>query len=87
MNYTAQYSQLVMPDHINNAGTLFGGQMLSWMDLAAAKVAYQFLKNTDEIYLSKTPETISEINVSTNNYLYHLIFNLTLYKLNFNFPY
>ena len=47
MNYTAQYSQLVMPDHINNAGTLFGGQMLSWMDLAAAKVAYQFLKNTD----------------------------------------
>ena len=47
MNYTAQYSQLVMPDHINNAGTLFGGQMLSWMDLAAAKVSYQFLKNTD----------------------------------------
>ena len=49
MNYTAQYSQLVMPDHINNAGTLFGGQMLSWMDLAAAKVAYQFLKNTDAV--------------------------------------
>jgi len=47
MNYTAQYSQLVMPDHINNAGTLFGGKMLSWMDLAAAKVSYQFLKNTD----------------------------------------
>ena len=49
MNYTSQYSQLVMPDHINNAGTLFGGQMLSWMDLAAAKVAYQFLKNTDAV--------------------------------------
>ena len=49
MNNTAQYSQLVMPDHINNAGTLFGGQMLSWMDLAAAKVAYQFLKNTDAV--------------------------------------
>ena len=49
MNYTAQYSQLVMPDHINNAGTLFGGQMLSWMDMAAAKVAYQFLKNTDAV--------------------------------------
>ena len=49
MNYTAHYSQLVMPDHINNAGTLFGGQMLSWMDLAAAKVAYQFLKNTDAV--------------------------------------
>ena len=49
MNYTAQYSQLVMPDHINNAGTLFGGQMLSWMDLAAAKVAYHFFKNTDAV--------------------------------------
>ena len=49
MNNTAQYSQLVMPDHINNAGTLFGGQMLSWMDLAAAKVTYQFLKNTDAV--------------------------------------
>ena len=36
-------------DAINNAGTLFGGQMLSWMDLAAAKVAYQFLKNTDAV--------------------------------------
>ena len=40
-----------------------------------AKVFYQFLKNTDEIYLSKTPETISEINVSTNNYLYGKVFS------------
>ena len=45
--HTAQYSQLVMPDHINNAGTLFGGQMVSWMDLAAAKAAYRFLIDTD----------------------------------------
>ena len=49
MKYTAQYSQLVMPDHINNVGTLFGGQMVSWMDLAAAKVAYRFLKDTDAV--------------------------------------
>ena len=40
-----------------------------------AKVFYQFLKNTDEIYLSKTAETISEINVSTNNYLYGKVFS------------
>ena len=40
-----------------------------------AKVFYQFLKNTDEIYLSKTPETISENNVSTNNYLYGKVFS------------
>ena len=43
MKYSAKYSQLVMPDDVNNVGTLFGGQMISWMDLAAAKVAYRFL--------------------------------------------
>ena len=35
-----------MPDDVNNVGTLFGGQMISWMDLAAAKVAYRFLHGT-----------------------------------------
>ena len=49
MKYAAQYSQLVMPDHINNVGTLFGGQMVSWMDIAAAKVAYRFLRETDAV--------------------------------------
>ena len=38
-----------MPDHINNVGTLFGGQMVSWMDIAAAKVAYRFLRDTDAV--------------------------------------
>ena len=36
-----------MPDHINNVNTLFGGQMISWMDLAAAKVSFRFLKDTE----------------------------------------
>ena len=45
--YIANYSQLVMPDHLNNVGTLFGGKMVSWMDLAAGKVAFRFLKGTD----------------------------------------
>ncbi len=49
MKYLAKYSQLVMPDHINVIGTLFGGQMVSWMDLAAAKVAYRFLQGTDAV--------------------------------------
>ena len=47
MKYIARYSQLVMPDHINNVHTLFGGQMISWMDLAAAKVSFQFLKDSE----------------------------------------
>ena len=46
MKLSAQYSQLVMPDHINNVNTLFGGQMISWMDLAAAKVSFRFLKDS-----------------------------------------
>ncbi|MCH7763795.1 MAG: acyl-CoA thioesterase [Candidatus Marinimicrobia bacterium] len=49
MKYTAKYSQLVMPDNINVIGTLFGGQMISWMDIAAAKVSYRFLKGTEAI--------------------------------------
>ncbi len=49
MKYKAKYSQLVMPDHINVIGTLFGGQMVSWMDLAAAKVAYRFLEGTKAV--------------------------------------
>ncbi|MBT3478158.1 MAG: acyl-CoA thioesterase [Candidatus Marinimicrobia bacterium] len=44
---SAKYSQFVMPDHINVVGTLFGGQMIAWVDLAAAKVAHRFLKGAD----------------------------------------
>jgi len=44
---SAKYSQFVMPDHINVVGTLFGGQMIAWVDLAAAKVAHRFLKGSD----------------------------------------
>ncbi len=46
MTTSAHYSQLVMPHQINNVGTLFGGQLVSWMDLAAAKTCYRFLKGT-----------------------------------------
>ena len=44
---SAKYSQFVMPDHINVVGTLFGGQMIAWVDLSAAKVAHRFLKGTN----------------------------------------
>lgn len=45
--YSAKYSQLVMPDHINVVGTLFGGQMIAWVDLAAGKAAFRFLRGAD----------------------------------------
>ena len=41
-----KYSQLVMPQDANVLGTLFGGQMVSWMDIAAAKAVHRFLKGT-----------------------------------------
>ena len=45
--FSAKYSQFVMPDHINVVGTLFGGQMIALVDLAAAKVSHRLLKGTD----------------------------------------
>jgi len=42
-----RYSELVMPQDANVVGTLFGGQMVSWMDIAAAKAAFRFLKGTE----------------------------------------
>ena len=44
---TARYSQLVMPNDLNNIGTLFGGKMVSWMDIAAAKAIQRFLRGTE----------------------------------------
>ncbi len=42
-----RYSQLVMPQDANVLGTLFGGQMVSWMDISAAKAVHRFLKDTE----------------------------------------
>ena len=44
---TARYSQLVMPNDLNNIGTLFGGKMISWMDIAAGKAGFRFLQGTE----------------------------------------
>lgn len=36
-----QQIQVVMPEHINTLGNLFGGQLLYWIDLAAGLVAFR----------------------------------------------
>ncbi len=46
MKYVTEYSQLVMPDHVNGIGTLFGGQLISWLDLASVKAAQSFHVDT-----------------------------------------
>lgn len=36
-----QQIQVVMPQHGNNAGRLFGGQLMAWIDLVAGVVAFR----------------------------------------------
>ncbi len=36
--------QMVMHEHLNRRGTLFGGQMMSWMDIASAICASDVLQ-------------------------------------------
>ncbi len=38
-----------MPNDLNNIGTLFGGKMVSWMDIAAAKAGQRFLRGTEAV--------------------------------------
>jgi acyl-CoA hydrolase len=40
-----QMRQLVMPQHTNPQGTIFGGQIMSWIDIAAAMVASRHSEN------------------------------------------
>ena len=35
-----------MPQDANVVGTLFGGQMISWMDIAVSKASHRILKNS-----------------------------------------
>lgn len=54
-----KYSQLVMPQDANIANTLFGGQMVSWMDIAASKAVHRFLKKTEaDLAVTRAIDTI-----------------------------
>ena len=46
-SFITRYSQLVLPEDANVLGTLFGGQMVSWMDISASKAVHRFLKDTE----------------------------------------
>ncbi len=37
-----EMTQIVLPTHTNNHGTVFGGQIMSWCDIAAAVAAQRF---------------------------------------------
>ena len=42
----ARLMHMVFPDHTNHLGTLFGGQALAWMDMAAFIVASRHARST-----------------------------------------
>lgn len=52
--------RLVKPEHLNPANTLFGGQLLSWIDEEAAIFAACQMKSTSHV-----TKLISEINFMT----------------------
>jgi acyl-CoA hydrolase len=54
----ARFSQLVMPNDLNNIGTLFGGKMVSWMDIAAAKAGQRFLRGATVMAAGKSSLTV-----------------------------
>ena len=59
MKYSAKSSQLVMPQDTNILGTLFGGKMISWMDIAAAKAAHRCLIDVSaDSIVTRAMETI-----------------------------
>ena len=59
MSEITRYSQLVMPQDANTFGTLFGGKMVSWMDIAASKAVHRFLYDTEiDAALTRAIDTI-----------------------------
>ena len=42
----ARLLHMVFPDHTNHLGTLFGGQALAWMDMAAFIAASRYARST-----------------------------------------
>ncbi|MCD9031880.1 acyl-CoA thioesterase [Luteimonas sp. Y-2-2-4F] len=42
----ARLLEMVFPDHTNHLGTLFGGQALAWMDMAAFIAASRYARST-----------------------------------------
>lgn len=53
---TLSSTKLVMPEHLNPHGTLFGGQMMAWMDKISAMAAQRVAKG------NVVTASVSEIN-------------------------
>lgn len=61
-DYHQSTRHLVMPQHLNAANTLFGGQLLAWIDEGAALFAACQMK-TDHLVTLKFSETIFRVPV------------------------
>ena len=41
-----EMNELVLPSHTNSLGTIFGGQVMAWIDIAAAMAAMKHARTT-----------------------------------------
>jgi len=41
---SVEMTQIILPSHTNNHGTVFGGQIAAWVDIAAAVAAQRFCR-------------------------------------------
>lgn len=77
---TSSYSFTVFPDSLNYAGTLFGGKLLSEMDLAASNAARKWLYHTS--CHSLVTAQLSEVNFKSPGMLGDIVeINCTLTKV------
>ena len=63
-------TELVLPQHANAIGTIFGGQLMSWIDIAAAIAARRHAGNTcvtasiDELHFLAPVRVGNVVNIS-----------------------
>lgn len=62
------YRKLVMPEHMNHGGRLFGGEMMKWLDEAAALYAICQLQSRNAVTL-KVSEILFKEPVENGDFL------------------
>lgn len=70
----ARLLEMVFPDHTNHLGTLFGGQLLAWMDKAAFIVASRHARRV--VVTARSEEVNFRVPVRTGQ-LVELVARLT----------
>ena len=68
-----EMTQIVLPSHANNHGTVFGGQMAAWIDVCAAVSAQRFARKAvvtasmDEIHFVQPTSMVVILKARVNS--------------------